>query len=232
LLASLIRDSEDGAEDVTDRVLTDGTCVINTAQYAVGTTIEISQSTGDGTVVYVVRDISRNVVETFYTVNGDVLVTVVYYIVKGDVAAGIPDRVAPGILVSRQFHFDTGRWNILPNDKPIEKTVALAIEEVAQVQGPLLHTIEVQGHTDDVGGGAANLVLSQKRAEEVRAVLLQKLNQSSMTPPLPWEQFLIAKGYGSGQPISGPSGKDRYGNPVFTRKDRTLNRRVEIHFNY
>jgi outer membrane protein OmpA-like peptidoglycan-associated protein len=235
-LAALIRSSEDGAGNVTDEVLPDGTCVIHSNRYPggtpypVGTTL-VPSTTDDGTVIYIVRDPSGHEVETFYMYNDEVIAIVYYYVIPGDASSGTPDRVVPKSLVTRLFHFDTGKWDILPSEKPIEKVVASAIEDVAKAEGSSLQVIEVQGHTDDVGGKEMNLVLSKKRADEVRLVLLKELNSSSFTPQIPWEQFLVARGLGSSQTISGPSGH-RNGYAVFTARDRTLNRRVEIHFNY
>ena|GEM_PF-5259118 len=54
--------------------------------------------------------------------------------------------------------------------------------------------LEVQGHTDNIGGAAFNLDLSQKRAEAVRAALITGGIDAGR---------LVAKGYGYTQPIPG-----------------------------
>ena len=52
--------------------------------------------------------------------------------------------------------------------------------------------IEVQGHTDDTGGDAANLKLSDARAASVRQYLIAK--------GVP-ENRLVSKGYGETEPV-------------------------------
>ena len=52
--------------------------------------------------------------------------------------------------------------------------------------------IELQGHTDNVGSDAYNQALSQRRAESVRAYLVEH--------GVPAAQF-TARGYGESQPI-------------------------------
>ena len=54
--------------------------------------------------------------------------------------------------------------------------------------------IEIGGHTDNTGDPAANLSLSQQRAEAVRNYLVQRGVQASQ---------LTAKGYGDSRPVAG-----------------------------
>jgi len=70
--------------------------------------------------------------------------------------------------------------------------------------------VEIAGHTDSVGTVAANRVLSQARADAVRAYLISK--------GVP-EQQLIARGYGKSQLLVDP-------DP--SALDRERNRRVEM----
>ncbi|MFH1435677.1 MAG: OmpA family protein [Pseudomonadota bacterium] len=70
--------------------------------------------------------------------------------------------------------------------------------------------LEVQGHTDDTGTRAHNLDLSQRRAESVKAYLVERGVESSRLEP---------KGYGPDVPIA--SNK--------TKAGREENRRVEFH---
>ena len=66
---------------------------------------------------------------------------------------------------------------------------------------------KIQGHTDSVGNEEANLRLSGKRAEAVRAYLISKgIDANSLT----------AEGFGSSQPIA----------PNDTKAGREANRRV------
>ena len=69
--------------------------------------------------------------------------------------------------------------------------------------------VEVQGHTDNVGGDASNLQLSQARADSVKAWFVAHGVA---------EARLTAKGYGRSQPIAGNE----------TAEGRAKNRRVEI----
>ena len=71
--------------------------------------------------------------------------------------------------------------------------------------------IRIEGHTDDTGPASVNLRLSQERALAV-ARYLESLNVSSAQ--------LIAKGYGSTQPIADNA----------TESGRARNRRIEISY--
>ena len=68
--------------------------------------------------------------------------------------------------------------------------------------------IEIGGYTDNTGDPAANLQLSQQRAEAVRAALVAAGVDPSM---------LVAKGYGSASPVAGND----------TLEGRFRNRRIE-----
>ena len=70
--------------------------------------------------------------------------------------------------------------------------------------------VEIAGHTDNVGEDAANLNLSQKRAETVKKYLVAKgINVARLS----------AKGYGESVPVSENN----------SEKGRKLNRRTEVH---
>jgi outer membrane protein OmpA-like peptidoglycan-associated protein len=76
-------------------------------------------------------------------------------------------------------------------------------------------TVEVAGHTDSKGNDAANLKLSQMRAQSVVAALIKKGIKA---------KYLVAKGYGETMPIAPnllPNGKPDL-------KGMQLNRRVEM----
>ncbi|MBV8206661.1 MAG: OmpA family protein [Acidobacteria bacterium] len=93
---------------------------------------------------------------------------------------------------------------IQSDSKPALDAIAALIRERPGIK------IEIQGHTDNVGGADYNLRLSQNRAESVRNYLTQneKLSDSG----------LFAKGYGSEQPIADNR----------TPEGRAQNRRVVI----
>jgi adhesin transport system outer membrane protein len=71
--------------------------------------------------------------------------------------------------------------------------------------------MEVTGHTDDIGGEAYNLKLSEKRAESVKKWLVKNGVDAKR---------IITKGMGKSQPISSNQ----------TDAGRAENRRVEIHY--
>ena len=68
--------------------------------------------------------------------------------------------------------------------------------------------VEIAGYTDNTGDPAANVQLSQQRAEAVRAALVQ----AGVDPSI-----LVAKGYGSANPVAGND----------TLEGRFRNRRIE-----
>ena len=68
--------------------------------------------------------------------------------------------------------------------------------------------IEIGGYTDATGDPAANLQLSQQRADAVRAALVQ----AGVDPGM-----LVAKGYGSANPVAGND----------SLEGRLRNRRIE-----
>jgi outer membrane protein OmpA-like peptidoglycan-associated protein len=70
-------------------------------------------------------------------------------------------------------------------------------------------TLEIQGHTDNVGSGSYNMKLSQSRADSVRAYLVLHGIEESR---------LLSIGYGLTQPIV----------PNTTDANRALNRRVQF----
>ncbi len=84
------------------------------------------------------------------------------------------------------------------------------LQEIAELlSGYPALKIEIQGHTDNLGGDSYNLELSQKRAEAV----MQYMTGHGIVP-----SRLIAKGYGSLKPIGSNN----------TRKGRERNRRVVL----
>ena len=95
----------------------------------------------------------------------------------------------------------------------IQKRSFRLLNQIADVVNghPNLPTLEVQGHTDNVGKPAKNLVLSQKRADAVRNYLVKKGVPASR---------LTAKGYGLTRPVESND----------TASGREANRRVEFKF--
>jgi len=112
---------------------------------------------------------------------------------------------ARGLIVNMSdVIFDTAKYTLLPG----------ARERLAKVAGILLGhpglRLEVEGHTDSVGGEAYNQTLSEQRAGSVRDYLiLQGISGTNLS---------AAKGFGKSQPVAT--------NDTATGRQR--NRRVEL----
>jgi OmpA-OmpF porin, OOP family len=102
------------------------------------------------------------------------------------------------------IHFDTG----LDSIKPESSRVLDAISSILN-QHPELKRIQVEGHTDDVGGKAYNRDLSQRRAQSVVTALIQRGVSTDR---------LVARGFGFDRPIA--DNRNALG--------RAKNRRVEF----
>jgi outer membrane protein OmpA-like peptidoglycan-associated protein len=103
-----------------------------------------------------------------------------------------------------KVYFDTGKATIKPVSYSLLDEVASALKSHDEVK-----RVEIGGHTDSLGDAAVNRTLSQKRAEAVRAYLLEKGVEESR---------LEAKGYGEEKPVE----------PNTTAQGRESNRRVEF----
>jgi outer membrane protein OmpA-like peptidoglycan-associated protein len=102
-------------------------------------------------------------------------------------------RIIEQTLVVRAVDFE---FNSLRLTEPARETldeVAAALHKQPEMQ------VEIQGYTDSIGTDAYNLTLSQKRAQAVKAYLVDKgLSDSSLT----------AKGYGKADPIASNASKE------------------------
>lgn len=101
------------------------------------------------------------------------------------------------------IQFETGKAIIKPVSFPILDAIAKVMKD-----NPT-YKLSIGGHTDDVGDDAANMTLSQNRADEVATYLI-----AHGVDPMK----ILAKGFGETMPID--SNK--------TAKGRTRNRRVEF----
>jgi OmpA-OmpF porin, OOP family len=107
------------------------------------------------------------------------------------------------IRITQQIQFDFGKATI----KPVSFAILDAVRDVLRDNAKI--TLELQGHTDNVGPAATNQKLSQARADSVRAYLVKAGIDGAR---------LSAKGYGMSQPLL----------PNSTDKNRELNRRVQF----
>jgi outer membrane protein OmpA-like peptidoglycan-associated protein len=111
---------------------------------------------------------------------------------------------ARGLIVNMSdVLFDTGRYTLRP----------AAREKLAKISGIVLAhpglRLEVEGHTDSVGGDAYNQRLSEQRADTVRAYLVgQGINPDTV----------LARGFGKSMPVASND----------TAAGRQQNRRVEL----
>ncbi len=100
------------------------------------------------------------------------------------------------------FDFDSDR--IRPESAPSLREIAAVLTRHADWR------LAVRGHTDDIGGDAYNLVLSQRRAEAVKAALVA---QYGIAPAR-----LTTEGEGARRPVASNA----------TLEGRARNRRVEL----
>jgi outer membrane protein OmpA-like peptidoglycan-associated protein len=96
------------------------------------------------------------------------------------------------------------------NSADLDREATPVLDSVAQYlkANPTVH-LEIQGHTDSIGGAAANLALSQKRADAVKAHLAAAGIQTDR---------LTAKGFGLTVPVADNA----------TPEGRARNRRVVL----
>ena len=115
---------------------------------------------------------------------------------------GCPKEVyvgTDGIEFNQKVAFGTGQATI----KSESFVLLSAVAELITAHPEVGH-IEIQGHTDNVGGAGNNLALSQKRADAVMKYLLGKGVDADR---------LTAKGYGQTKPVdSNRSSKGRANN--------------------
>lgn len=109
-----------------------------------------------------------------------------------------------GSIALHNILFDTAKATIKPESA---KELALVID-VLKADATL--KIEVQGHTDNVGAKAANLTLSQQRADAVRDYLIKTGGIAAAR--------LTAVGFGDTKPVG----------PNTTEDGKAANRRVEL----
>jgi outer membrane protein OmpA-like peptidoglycan-associated protein/uncharacterized protein YidB (DUF937 family) len=102
------------------------------------------------------------------------------------------------------IHFDTGSDAISADSVDVLNDAAAALKNA-----PAGTKVEIGGHTDNTGDAAANLKLSEARANAVRGKLVELGVAADM---------LIAKGYGDSRPVADNA----------TEEGRAKNRRMEF----
>ena len=107
-------------------------------------------------------------------------------------------------LVLKGVTFETGRSALKPESYVVLDEVAGSLNANMDIR------IEIAGYTDNTGSARGNVVLSQARADAVRAYLASK----GVMP-----DRMVSKGYGTASPIATNT----------TAAGRAQNRRVELH---
>ncbi|MEZ4443183.1 MAG: OmpA family protein [Polyangiaceae bacterium] len=115
-----------------------------------------------------------------------------------------PPPKIEAITVSERIQFETDSDVLKEQSKVVLGEVVKVLKD-----NPHITLVEIGGHTDDVGGKDDNLLLSQRRAESVKAYLItQGIAENRMR----------AMGYGTRVPVA----------PNDTEAGRMQNRRVEF----
>lgn len=109
-----------------------------------------------------------------------------------------------GSIALHNILFDTGKATIRPESAPELQLVIDVLKADATLN------LEIQGHTDNTGVKAANLTLSQQRAEAVRTYLIRTGGIAATR--------LTSAGFGDTKPVA----------PNTTDAGRAQNRRVEL----
>ncbi len=109
------------------------------------------------------------------------------------------------ILILEKVHFATNKDKVLPRSFPLLQQVGAVLKA-----NPQLRRIRIEGHTDSRGNDAFNQNLSQRRANNVRAYLIERAGIAA--------ERLEAVGYGETRPVDTNK----------TAAGRENNRRVEF----
>jgi outer membrane protein OmpA-like peptidoglycan-associated protein len=119
--------------------------------------------------------------------------------------AGFDAKDLVGILNQSIVNFPSGGLEVPTASVALLQKAAAEIKQLAP--GTVL---EIAGYTDNTGDAAANVALSQQRADAVRNVLIL----AGVDP-----NMLVAKGYGSANSLANND----------TMEGRFRNRRIEYH---
>jgi len=111
---------------------------------------------------------------------------------------------ATQIRIAEKVQFASGSAQILPGSFALLREVAAVLEQNRRIS-----LVQVEGHTDGVGKTRRNRKLSQRRAEAVRAFLIDE----GVAP-----ERLVAAGFGEQRPVAQND----------TDEGREENRRVEF----
>ncbi len=105
---------------------------------------------------------------------------------------------AKAIVITEQIHFEFNKAAIQPDSDALLQQIAKVL-----IDHPELKKLQIEGHTDNQGGGAYNMTLSQKRADAVKKWLVDHGVAADR---------LVAKGFGLTKPIADnkkPEGREK-----------------------
>lgn len=118
-------------------------------------------------------------------------------------ASDMLDALNKNGFIALYINFDTNKSTIKPESQPTIDQIALLMKNNPDLK------VSIEGHTDNTGTAANNNILSQQRADSVKAaVVKQSINVARMT----------TKGWGQDKPVADNR----------TEEGRAKNRRVEI----
>ncbi len=112
---------------------------------------------------------------------------------------------ANGLVITHGILFDTNKADLKPESTPTLMDIATLLKKHKNVK------LRIEGHTDNTGVDAANLLLSKERAGSVRDWLIN-------TQGIDIERLTI-EGHGANKPVDSND----------TATGRQANRRVELH---
>ncbi len=134
------------------------------------------------------------------------LITAISLFSKPVGSSGLSTQLVDSLNSPANIYFDFGKSELRTEAFPV---LDLLASELVDLPGS---TIEVIGHTDDVGSYEFNINLSEKRAEAVK-------------------NYLVSKGCKPDQIITDGKGKSEPVTANISEEDRSLNRRVEFKWN-
>ncbi len=113
------------------------------------------------------------------------------------------DLDTKGFIDIYGINFDIGKWAVKPESFPVIEQITTYLKDHPQVK------IMIEGHTDNTGKDAANMTLSDKRSQSIKAEIVKRGIDAGR---------METKGYGASKPIADNK----------TAAGRTQNRRVTI----
>jgi outer membrane protein OmpA-like peptidoglycan-associated protein len=120
-------------------------------------------------------------------------------------AAPIEDTLKNDARVALHgIYFDLGKATIRPESEPVLREIATALSHNPEWK------INIEGHTDNIGGDALNLDLSRRRADAVKHALVERYRIAA--------SHLTTAGFGASRPADSND----------TLSGRARNRRVEL----